>query len=338
MTRPFRPSWWLPGGHLQTLWPALLRRPPTVALRRERLELADGDFLDLDWLEGADPAAPLALLLHGLEGGPDSHYVPGMLQALGSAGFRPVVMYHRGCSGEPNRHHRRYTGGDTADVAELAARLRTRHPGVPLAVVGVSLGANVLLKWLGEEGAASPVAAAAAISPPFRLDRAAERLDRGLSRLYQRHLLTTLSRALARKYAADPAACPVPPEELAGMRSFRAFDDAFTAPVHRYAGVDDYYARASARQYLGAITVPTLIVHATDDPFTTPDAVPGPGELSPAVRLELYRHGGHVGFVAGSVPGRPRYWLEERVPAFLRSRIPSDREPASRTPEAHPAP
>jgi hypothetical protein len=230
-------------------------------------------------------------------------------------------MYHRGCSGEPNRHHRRYTGGDTADLAEVVARLRAREPDTPLVAVGVSLGGNVLLKWLGEEGAAAPVTAAAAISPPFRLDRAADRLDSGLSRLYQRYLLTTLNRALAAKYAACPADCPVPPDRLARLRSFRAFDDAFTAPVHGYAGVDDYYARASARQFLGGVAVPTLIVHSLDDPFTTPDAVPDPGELAPAVHLELFRHGGHVGFVAGAVPFRPRYWLEERVPAFLRGAL-----------------
>ena len=321
MTAPFRPAWWLPGGHLQTLWPALVRRPPAVALRRERLELADGDFLDLDWLDGAPAEAPTALLLHGLEGGPDSHYIPGMLQALGAAGFQAVVMYHRGCSGEPNRLHRRYTGGDTADLAEAVNRLRARAPARPLVAVGVSLGGNVLLKWLGEQGAQAPLAAAAAISPPFRLDRAADRLNRGLSRLYQRHLLTGLNHALAAKYADHPESCPVPLAELARLRSFRAFDDAFTAPVHGYQGAADYYARASARQFLGAITVPTLIVHSLDDPFTTRDAVPGGDELSPAVRLALSAHGGHVGFVAGAVPGRPRYWLEERVPAFLKHAV-----------------
>jgi len=315
----FRPAWWLPGGHAQTLWPALLRRTPPPPVTRERLELADGDFLDLDWADGAE--GPIVLLVHGLEGGLDSHYVRGFLGALAGAGMRPVVMYHRGCSGEPNRSHRRYTGGDTADLAAAAAHLRARHPEAALGAVGFSLGANVLLKWLGETGGDNPLAAAAAVSPPFRLERAADRLNTGASRLYQRHLLDTLRRAIAAKYAADPAACPVPLPELERQTSFRAFDDRFTAPVHGYAGANDYYARASCRPFLGGIAVPTLVLHALDDPFTTPDAVPEPGEAAPPVRLEVHRHGGHVGFVAGAVPGRPRYWLEERVPAFLSSHL-----------------
>lgn len=318
----FRPAWWLPGGHLQTLWPALLRRPPPVAMRPERLELADGDFLDLDWAAAAPAEGPIVVLLHGLEGGRDSHYPAGLMQALAARGMRPVLMYHRGCSGEPNRSHRRYTGGDTGDLAAVIAHLRHHHPATALAAVGYSLGGNILLKWLGETRNTNPLTAPVAVSPPFRLDRAADRLDQGLSRLYQRHLLGTLRRAIRAKYRDRPEACPVPLAELDGMVTFRDFDDRFTGPVHGYAGADDYYARCSSRPFLGAITVPTAVIHALDDPFTTPDAVPEPGEVSPAVGLEVHRRGGHVGFVAGAVPCRPRYWLEERIPAFLSDHLP----------------
>ncbi|MFB6259787.1 MAG: alpha/beta fold hydrolase, partial [Thiohalorhabdaceae bacterium] len=152
-------------------------------------------------------------------------------------------------------------------------------------------------------------------------DRAADRLEQGLSRLYQRHLLDSLRRAIQSKYRDCPETCPVPLPELDRMGTFRAFDDRFTGPVHGYAGADDYYNRCSSRPFLSTIAVPTAVIHAQDDPFTTPDAVPDPGDVSPAVALEIYRRGGHVGFVAGAVPFRPRYWLEARIPAFLASRF-----------------
>ncbi|SCY63534.1 hydrolase [Thiohalorhabdus denitrificans] len=324
LEKRYRAAWWLPGGHLQTLWPALMRRPPKARVRRERLELEDGDFLDLDWLADGPAGGPVVVLLHGLEGSLESHYLPGLMRELGEQGLRPVLMYHRGCSGEPNRTHRCYTGGDADDLARGGALLREREPDTPLAAVGFSLGGNLLLKWLGETGPDNPLAAAAAVSPPFRLDRAAARLEGGLSRLYQGHLLRTLVGSLERKYAGRPEASPVPLERVRAASSFRAFDDVFTAPVHGYAGVDDYYHRASCRSYLGDITVPTLILHALDDPFTTPDAVPETGELSPSVQLELHARGGHVGFVTGGMPGCSGYWIEERVPRFLSGALSSN--------------
>ncbi len=321
MSPPFRPAWWLPGGHLQTLWPALIRRRSAPPVIRERLELADGDFLDLDWAAQAPAEGPVVLLLHGLEGSLRSHYLPGLMSALRARGLRPVLMYHRGCSGEPNRSHRRYTGGDTADLAAVVEDLRSSRPEAPLGAVGFSLGANVLLKWLGETGAENPLSAAAAVSPPFLLSRAADRLERGLSRLYQRHLLAGLRRAIRGKYRDCPEGCPVSLAELDGLDTFRAFDDRFTAPVHGYLGAADYYACGSCRPFLAGVAVPTTVIHALDDPFTTPDAVPGPDEVSAAVRLEIHPRGGHVGFVAGAVPGRPRYWLEGRIPDILAGQL-----------------
>lgn len=300
-----------------------MRRSAEVRVRRERVELEDGDFLDLDWLANGPATGPVVVLLHGLEGSLESHYLPGLMRGLGELGLRPVLMYHRGCSGEPNRTHRRYTGGDTGDLARVVALLEEREPDTPLAAVGFSLGANLLLKWLGETGAENPLAAAAAVSPPFRLDRAAARLERGLSRIYRGHLLRSLRASVAARYADRPQTSPVSLERVRAASSFREFDDAFTAPVHGYAGVDDYYHRASCRSYLGDITVPTLVLHALDDPFTTPDAVPGDDELSPAIRLELHRHGGHVGFVTGRIPGRPGYWIEERVARYLSGALSS---------------
>ena len=313
----FHPAWWLPGPHAQTIWPVLCRRRPRLSLRRERLELPDGDFLDLDWTAGE--RGPITLVVHGLEGSSDSHYALGMLAAVVRRGWRGVVLHFRGCGGQPNRLARSYCAGDTADIAHVVGWLRQREPTAPLAVVGYSLGGNALLKWLGETHADPPLRAAVAVSAPFLLDAAARRLGSGFSRLYQSHLLRELKDGYREKFRHRSDG-PVGLNELAGLRDFYAFDDRITAPLHGYTGVGDYYTRASCRQFLRRIRVPTLILHALDDPFMSPDAVPKAAELSSHVRLELSRNGGHVGFVAGRWPWRADYWLERRIPAFLAER------------------
>ena len=310
----FRPAWWLPGPHLQTLWPNLLRRIPRVAVRRERLELPDGDFVDLDWT--LNDSGPLAIILHGLEGSVRSHYAAGMLQALQRCGWRGVVLHFRGCSGVPNRLARGYHAGDTADLDTLVRVLRAREPDAPLAAIGYSLGGNVLLKWLGEHGDQAPLIGAAAVSVPFDLAAAAQRLTRGISRLYQWVLLRRMRRSMIRKWRSNGQ--PVS-ATLDSIRSMREFDDRITAPLHGFAGVADYYARASCGAFLKSIHVPTLILHALDDPFMTPAVVPDSTALSPAIRFELTATGGHVGFVMGDRPWRVRYYPEVRLPAFLDS-------------------
>ena len=231
--------------------------------------------------------------------------------------WRLAVLHFRGCSGEHNRLDRGYHSGDTADLAHFRAVLRAREPATRVAVVGVSLGGNVLLKWLGEEqGAPRPVAAAVAISVPFDLDGVARRLERGLSRLYQWHLLRNMRSRTLVKFRSRGGA-PIDLDAAGRARTFRTFDDVVTAPLHGFAGVDDYYTRSSCAQFLAGIATPTLVVHALDDPFTTPEIVPGPDDVGPGVTLEVSAGGGHVGFVAGGTPWRPRYWLEERIPRFL---------------------
>jgi predicted alpha/beta-fold hydrolase len=256
------------------------------------------------------------LVLHGLEGSSDSHYARGLLATLVRHGWRGVVMHFRGCGGQPNRLARGYCAGDTADMAYVVDWLRRRAPDAPLAAVGYSLGGNALLKWLSEAGADIPLRAAVAVSTPFVLDSTARRLQQGFSRLYQFHLLHALKRGYRAKFRHRSDG-PVALAALATIRDFYAFDDRITAPLHGYAGVHDYYARASCRPGLRHIQVPTLILHALDDPFMRPEAIPETGELSPSVRLELSPRGGHVGFVAGRWPWRAHYWLERRIPAFL---------------------
>ncbi|MCO5760072.1 MAG: hydrolase [Chromatiaceae bacterium] len=309
---PFRPAWWLSNAHLQTLWPSLFRRRRPPALEAERLELDDGDFIDLSWVRGAQ--GPCVLVLHGLEGSLDSHYAGGTLSALAAAGYRPVFMYFRGCSGTPNRLPRGYHSGATEDLLSVLAHLAGRLGEPPFAAVGYSLGGNLLLKYLGERPPPIPLRAAVAISVPFRLGDAVGRLDRGFSRLYQRHLVGRLRASYQRKFATLPSPLGV---DVARLRSFFAFDDQVTAPLHGFAGARDYYNRCSCRQFLAGIATPTLILHARDDPFMFPSTLPSAAELGPATTLEVSEGGGHVGFVSGRLPWRPRYWAEERLVAFL---------------------
>ncbi len=308
----------MPGGHLQTLWPSLVRWRPRPVLRRERLELPDGDFLDLDWTERR--GAPLVVVLHGLEGSARSPYAAGLLRACAAAGMQGVLMHFRGCSGEPNRLPRSYHSGETGDLAHLVGVLRRRYPTRPLGVVGYSLGGNVLLKWLGECADAAPVQCAAAVSVPFLLGACADRLEQGLSQVYQHHLLGHLRASVRRKFQRlEGAPCEL--SRLRSLNSFRRFDDAVTAPLHGFADAQDYYRRCSSRPFLRHIQVPTLILHAEDDPFMTPEVVPRAHELAPAVTLELATSGGHVGFVEGRIPGWGGYWLERRLPEWFQERL-----------------
>ncbi|NIP74371.1 MAG: hydrolase [Gammaproteobacteria bacterium] len=308
----FVPARWLPGPHLQTAWPNVSRPPPRVRLLRERLELPDGDFLDLD--RTTRESGPIVLVLHGLEGSSSSPYAAGLLKAVHARGWRGVLMHARGCSGEPNRLPRRYHAGDTGDLAYVFDELRRRAPGAAIAAVGYSLGGNVLLNWLAQ--ARPPLAGAVAVSVPFDLDATTRRLESGLSRLYQWVLLRRIYGALGEKHrrTRHPLAHRLVPRP----RTLRALDDAYTAPLHGFRDAADYYRRASCRPKLREIRMPVRILQAQDDPFTQPGSLPATGELSEWVTLELSPGGGHVGFVSGS-PWRPRYWLEERIPEYLAS-------------------
>jgi len=290
-----------------------MRRAPRPLLRRERLELPDGDFLDLDW--NANLGGPVVLILHGLEGSSRSHYARALLELAHARGWRAALLHFRGCSGEPNRLARGYHSGETGDLTFVVDLLRHHHPATRIAVVGFSLGGNVLLKWLGETGIRAPIDAAVAVSVPFILGDCADRLDRGFSRVYQWELMHRMRRSVARKQKR--LALPLAIADLSQLHTFRDFDEHITAPLHGFRGASHYYDVSSCRQYLSGISCPTLIVHALDDPFMTPATAPTAAEISPSTTLELYPHGGHVGFVTGPSPWQPRYWLDERIPAFL---------------------
>ncbi|OGT38713.1 MAG: alpha/beta hydrolase [Gammaproteobacteria bacterium RIFCSPHIGHO2_12_FULL_37_14] len=315
----FKPAWWLPNSHLQTLWPVICRRNiKNLPIERERLDLPDGDFVDLDWI-GRQQAGPLVLILHGLEGSIDSHYAKGMLKTIYQQSWRGVFMHFRGCSGEPNRLPRSYHSGETGDVEQVIKILLNREPDLAIAVVGFSLGGNVLLKWLGETGINNPLKAAIAISVPFELHKAAARIQKGFSKFYQWYFMKCLRERLSYKFQVKPP--HVDPLLIYKVNSMYEFDDKITAPLHGFSGVSEYYSISSSRQYLRNICVPTLILHAKDDPFMTEDTIPAKHELSSLVQLEVTEAGGHVGFVSGKYPWKPEYWLEKRVPGFLEEHL-----------------
>lgn len=318
----FRPHPLLRGPHAQTVIPALLRPMPQLQIRRERLELPDGDFVDLGW-SGASGGDRIAVLVHGLTGGFQSKYLRGLARRLNARGWRTVILQLRGGSEEPNRHPRCYHHGDTGDLRYLWRWLVAREPGVRLAAVGWSLGANVLLKALGEEGDAAPLMAAAAGCAPFRLEICAEKLRTGSARLYQKRLLRDLAAIVRRKNAAVPVPVQVDIGKALRAADFFEFDDAYTAPMNGFADARDYYARCGSGQFLCHIRRPTLVVNARDDPFMTPAALPGPEMLSPWVTLEVARRGGHVGFIAAGRRGLPEFWLERRLADFLEQALPA---------------
>lgn len=312
----FKPAWWLPNPHLQTIWSPMFRKQPQIKTRHERLELPDGDFIDLNWF-GKD-VGPIVVLLHGLGGSINSHYVKGMLRAVAEKGWRGVFMHFRGCGAELNRLPRHHHSGETSDLDYVIKRIHQREPGVPMAAIGFSVGGNVLLKWLGETGINNPLKGAVAVSVPFELLNSANHVNTGMARIYQWWIIKDVRAALAKKIKLMKFPVEINADEVNAIRSFWDLDDQITAPLHGFADVYDYYLRASSRQYLKDIAVPTLMLHSSDDPFMTSDIMVRPDELSPQLTFELSQAGGHVGFVSGSLPWKAEYWLERRVPEYLQ--------------------
>ncbi|QLQ26096.1 MAG: alpha/beta fold hydrolase [Dechloromonas sp.] len=316
--KPYRAPAWLPGGNAQTIWPLLIK-PRPLKLRRERWETPDGDFIDVDFLDG--PAdAPLLALFHGLEGSSDSHYAIAAAHTCKAAGWRLALPHFRGCSGELNRRPRAYHSGDSDEIDWILRRLQAADGGRRIHAAGISLGGNALLKWAGERGAAASavVTGVAGICAPLDLAACGHHLARGFNRLYTRHFLATMKVVSAARLARFPGLF-----DAARMRravNLWEFDDAVTGPVHGFAGADDYWRRSSAKPWLRSIVVPALAVNSKNDPFFPVAHLPRRDEVSPSVRLEQPASGGHVGFVAGTFPGHLD-WLPQRLLHFFTHEI-----------------
>jgi len=321
-TMEFNPPWWLSGGHTQTLW---RKFSPTSSIDhwRERIELRDGDFIDLDWSVGirssSAAAGKIVLILHGLCGCSRSSYVLSLQNSLDNRGISSVAMNLRGCSGESNRLARSYHSGISADVQEVMSVLSQRLPASRFFIVGYSLGANVLLKWLGEQGSSAAVSRAVAVSTPFELAACSNALLRGVSRFYGAHFVRRLRQDLrgkryqmSRDYAEEAQRIDAL-GPLDQIRTIREFDERVTAPLNGFCDADDYYSRCSSRQFLPAITVDTLLLQSADDPLIPVSAIPTAAELPENVRLDLHSRGGHVGFYTGARSD----WLDQRILDFI---------------------
>ncbi|HPW85273.1 MAG TPA: alpha/beta fold hydrolase [Rhodoferax sp.] len=302
---------WLPGGNLQTIWPALYSRRvfgPHPHYTRERWATPDADFVDVDWLvRAADtPAKTLLVLFHGLEGSSRSHYAEAFADYAQSQGMAFAVPHFRGCSGELNQAPRAYHSGDYEEIDWVLERLRERHAGNILAV-GVSLGGNALLRWAQEKGhdASRVVSAVAAVCSPIDLAAGGWAIGRGFNRLvYTRMFLNTMKPKALQKLAQHPGLFKR--EALLAARTLYDFDNVFTAPLHGFKSTEDYWARASAKPHLHTIRIPALVVNARNDPFVPAWCLPSQREVGDCVTLWQPAHGGHVGFPQGRIPGHVR--------------------------------
>src|SRR5262245_22297482 len=322
------PAWWIPGAHLQTAWARIARSRRLVTFDREVLNTPDDDDLVLDHVVGP-PASPRVLLLHGLEGSAYSLHTQGLALLVARAGWRATVLNFRSCARDArdiaqrlqHRRPRLYHSGDTDDLDFVVRKLIAREPAAPLHALGFSLGGAVLLKWLGEAGRASAIRAAATISVPYDLAAASRYLERPVGRIYYQHFVSRLkSKALDLLARFPRETAHIDGDRIRLARTFREFDECLTAPLHGFAGADDYYQRSSALPFLTRVAVPTLCLSSEDDPFFPGDGVYRARDVASAdVRFEITAWGGHTGFVTGDWPWRPRYWAEESAIDWLRA-------------------
>jgi uncharacterized protein len=320
----YAPPWWLPGGHLQTIYARSLARNYQMNYRRARWETPDGDFIDLDWTRSSGDESKLLVVFHGLEGCSRSHYALSLMSMAQQLGWRGVVPHFRGCGGELNRLPRAYHSGDSAEIDWILRRLKNEFSNSDICVVAVSLGGNMFLKWLGEagSGADAVIYRAVAVSAPVDLPAAASVLDFGHCRaIYTRRFLRSLREKMLAKISQHGLA--IDPAAMRDCSTFRQFDDLYTAPMHGFKDADDYWTRASSKPWLKQIQIPTLLINARNDPLFPAAALPTDAEVSASVTLEFPDSGGHVGFVAGAFPGSLD-WVPQRIADFFAAS--SDRD------------
>lgn len=339
--RPFRPAPWLPGPHLQTVGGKFFRPSPDPGLVPLRVETPDGDFLDLEVGPEPEPGAPLALVLHGLEGSTRRAYMRVAMRELHRRGLRPVGLNFRACSGPPNLRPRFYHSGETGDLAHVLELLADRFPGRPMGAVGFSLGGNVLLKYLGETGEALAgkgprLQAAAAVSVPFDLASGARAIEEGLmGKVYTRYFMRSLRAKLRSK---EPLLRDLLDLERAlAAATLREYDEVATAPLHGFPSAAEYYRVSSSLPFLPRIRTPALLIQSGDDPFLPPRSLPvDEVAANPFLLGAFTAAGGHVGFVAGARPWRPRFWAEEEAARYLARLLRSDNGRASFGPPGAP--
>ncbi|XQW84792.1 hydrolase [Thalassotalea piscium] len=320
-TSSFQPAWWLSNPHLQTIAAKWLRRHEKITTYREIIQLPDDDSLELAWTElpSKQQHKPIVIVLHGLEGSVDSHYAKGMLQTIKDRGWIGLLMHFRGCGQYPNKFGRSYHSGDITDIRYLVSLIEGRYPQHKLALIGFSLGGNVLANYLAKSPSAN-IVAGAIICAPFDLASCSKRINRGFSKVYQKYLVDMLKKSALIKIEKNKVQ-HISSTELAKINTLWDFDNRYTAPLNGFTDAQDYYQQASGKPLLAQINIPCLVIHAQDDPFLCHTSTVEQLALSSSLTFEVSKKGGHVGFISGNNPFNPDYWLEQRVPNYLTSYI-----------------
>ncbi|MDF1876326.1 hydrolase [Sulfurimonas sp. SAG-AH-194-L11] len=321
--KEFSPSLLLKNRHIQTSYSTIFRKSISLEFKVQKFKLNDGDFLEAYWhyTSSTTQNTPLVILFHGLTGSFESPYIQGIMQELSNNGFNSVLMHFRGCATQENLLPRSYHSGETHDALEFIQSLHAESPQRKLYGVGYSLGANMLLKLLGEVQEKSLLCRVVAVSPPMQLDICARTMNRGFAKYYQYRLLKDLKKALDKKYDKHDMQklLNFKRTHIKKLNTFWKYDDTFTAPIHGFNSADEYYEKCSSKQFLKDIRTPTLIIHSEDDPFMTPEVIPKQEELSNSIQLQITQRGGHVGFVGGSLL-HPEYWLEKRIVEYFKEK------------------
>ena len=317
----FKPSIIIQNRHIQTVGAMVFTKPADIKIEIEQFELDDGDFLECFWHRYSnDPTTPIVILFHGLAGSFKSHYIQQIMPKLATNNFNTVIMHFRSCSGKMNRLLRSYHSGETGDAKAFIKHIQHLYPKAKLFAVGYSLGANMLLKMLGEYKDTSPITAAVSVSAPMQLDICATQLNTGTSKLYQAYLMKDLRKFLYAKAKMHDTKKMIGLDikDIKNIKTFWDFDEAYTAPAHGFTSAQDYYNKSSSKQYLKSIRTKTCIIQALDDPFMTPKILPHKHEYTKDTQLLICKHGGHVGFIQNLFP-KPRFYLNDTIIQYFNN-------------------
>lgn len=317
----FEPAFGLKNRHLQTIYSSFFRKNKHLDIEIETFKLSDGDFLEAYWLNKPmkDSTVPIVVIFHGLEGSFSSPYINGIMYSLSKSGFSCVLMHFRSCSGKLNLKAKSYHSGQTEDAKEFIYSLNKRFISNDLFAIGYSLGGNMLLKLLGECSDKIPLKKAISVCAPLDLSLCADIISQGFSSFYEKKFLKSLKKTLLLKYEQHDMKSLIlfKKENVKHIKTIREFDEVYTSKLNGFINASSYYKQCSSKQFLKDIKIKTLLIHSLDDPFMTQEVLPTKEELSSFITLEVHKHGGHLGFISGSICN-PIYWLDKRIISYFK--------------------
>ncbi|WED26475.1 hydrolase [Vibrio sp. DW001] len=306
--------------HVQTVIPRMIRKQPLFYAKWQTLETPDGDFLDLawseDWTSPTVKEKPIFVLFHGLEGSFESPYANGLMHAFSQQGWLSVMMHFRGCSGRPNRLARAYHSGETEDPRFFLEHIQNMFPDQPKVAIGISLGGNMLVNYLAKYSHDPIVEAATVVSAPLDLEACSSRIEQGFSKVYRNYLLSSLKKNALQKQNQLVSELGVSTQDLKALKTLYGFDDMITAPLHGFKNANDYYQQCSGIHVINKVNIPLQVIHAEDDPFMTQAVIPN-FPLNKNIHYRLFKQGGHVGFLSGTLT-KPIFWLEQAIPKYYQ--------------------